>query len=356
MQDVEFTIEQGKLWILQTRKANRTSEAAFRIAVEMIEDEELSIQDVLDDGRLSSLDWFSVKGRSIKSAPKPTYIGLAAGSGIAQGRAVFTSQEAVDATDPVILVRPETIPDDIAGMYNAEGIVTFEGGMTSHAAVVARGMNKPCIVGVTEMAGKIMVGDMITIDSANGLIWVNSEIEINDRGGSVYADKYIMLVQNHWDVLVGRNRYMSNSVLTISQMSDVEFESMIEQVTKTGDWLDNVYLVTSAVPSYFEDDTPLNKFADLAASDTLYPMTAKRVDKIKALKSDALYFEDAPIVASISQMENSSTWVRLDIEAFEGFLGSKSKEIISQMENWECSQKVLDWVQDEEQFALGVFE
>jgi pyruvate,orthophosphate dikinase len=183
MQDIEFTVEAGKLWMLQTRDGKRTARAAIRIAVAMAEKGLIAKTEALRRIDPASLE--QLLHPAISPDVERTVIGrgLAASPGAATGEIVFTSEEAVQATSEgrrTILVRPETSPEDIHGMHAAEGILTIHGGTTSHAAVVARGMGKPCISG----AGTIRInadkgimltggrtlkaGDVITIDGTSG--------------------------------------------------------------------------------------------------------------------------------------------------------------------------------------------
>ena len=185
MQDIEFTIEHNKLYMLQTRSGKRSPAAALRIAVEMVEEGVISKEKALLSVEANSLE---VLLRPVldPSAPKNVICkGLDASPGAATGRVVFTSdaaQELSEKGEQVILVRVETSPEDIQGMTVSEGIITSQGGQTSHAAVVARGMGKPCIVGCTEIlvdesrklfyAGDFVVKelDWVTIDGATGEI------------------------------------------------------------------------------------------------------------------------------------------------------------------------------------------
>ncbi|TIP31050.1 MAG: pyruvate, phosphate dikinase [Mesorhizobium sp.] len=177
MQDLEFTIERGKLWMLQTRSGKRTAKAALRIAVEMAKDGLITKEEALDQLLHPTID--------PKAARDVIGVGLPASPGAATGEIVFSSGEAEDAKAQgrkVILVRVETSPEDIHGMHAAEGILTTRGGMTSHAAVVARGMGKPCVSGAGSLrvdykAGTLISmgqtfrkGDIITIDGGNGQV------------------------------------------------------------------------------------------------------------------------------------------------------------------------------------------
>ncbi len=185
MQDLEFTIERGRLWMLQTRSGKRTAKAALRIAVEMASEGVITRNEAVSRIDASSLD--QLLHPTIDPSARRDIIGsgLPASPGAATGEIVFTSDEAEEARQAgrkVILVRVETSPEDIHGMHAAEGILTTRGGMTSHAAVVARGMGKPCVSGagtlrVDTRKGILMAmgvtltkGDIITIDGASGQV------------------------------------------------------------------------------------------------------------------------------------------------------------------------------------------
>lgn len=185
MQDVEFTVENGKLWLLQTRAGKRTATAAIRIAIEMADAGVITKQNALMRVDASSLDQLLHPAIDPNAERKVIASGLPASPGAASGQIVFSSAEAVAAKaqgKAVILVRPETSPDDIHGMDASVGILTSRGGTTSHAAVVARGMGKPCITGAGRMridphkkalvAGGVMLreGDLLTIDGNTGQV------------------------------------------------------------------------------------------------------------------------------------------------------------------------------------------
>jgi pyruvate,orthophosphate dikinase len=156
VQDFEFTIEEGRLFMLQTRRAARTGQAALRIAVEMVEEGLLTTREAIERVEPEHLDQVlhPVLDPASRKDHELLARGLPASPGAAAGAIVFTSDEAVrrGATERVILVRAETSPDDIAGMNSARGILTATGGMTSHAAVVARGMGKCCVAGCTALS------------------------------------------------------------------------------------------------------------------------------------------------------------------------------------------------------------
>ena len=185
MQDVEFTIENGKLWILQTRSGKRTAEAALRIAVDMAEAGVLTKEGAVLRVDAAALDQLLHLTLDPDARKDVIAMGLPASPGAAAGEIVFTADDAEAERArgrEVILVRQETSPEDIHGMHAAAGVLTARGGMTSHAAVVARGMGRPCVSGVGALrinpeAGTMQVGsrvfkkgDLITIDGGTGQV------------------------------------------------------------------------------------------------------------------------------------------------------------------------------------------
>ena len=189
MQDIEFTVEQGKLWMLQTRTGKRTARAALKIAVDMAEDGQITRDEALSRIDPLALDQLLHPTLSPDAPRDIIAMGLPASPGAAIGEVVFTSDEAeakAKAGIKVILVRIETSPEDIHGMHAAEAIVTARGGMTSHAAVVARGMGTPCVSGAGEiridynaqeftvMGRAVKAGDIVTVDGATGQVFAGS--------------------------------------------------------------------------------------------------------------------------------------------------------------------------------------
>ena len=185
MQDMEFTIQEGKLWMLQTRSGKRTARAALRIAVELAREGLITQEEAVSRIEAGSLDQLLHPTIDPKAERRILTTGLPASPGAAAGEIVFNSDEAElakKAGRKVILVRVETSPEDIHGMHAAEGILTTRGGMTSHAAVVARGMGKPCVSGagqirvdyargtMTVAGATLKAGDLITIDGAAGQV------------------------------------------------------------------------------------------------------------------------------------------------------------------------------------------
>ena len=185
--DIEFTIERGKLWMLQTRVGKRTAGAAFRIATQLVDEGLISMDEALQRVTGAQLAQLMFPRFGSTEGAQQLTTGMGASPGAAVGKAVFDSAEAVRLAatgEDVILVRRETNPDDLSGMIAAQGILTSRGGKTSHAAVVARGMGKTCVCGAEELevdahAGTVTVGDtvvkagdLLSIDGTSGAVFL----------------------------------------------------------------------------------------------------------------------------------------------------------------------------------------
>lgn len=196
MQDMEFTIENGKLYMLQTRNGKRTGVAAVKIAVDMVHEGKITKEEAILSVEPNQLDSLLHKTFDVKDLEKRTPVlrGLAASPGAACGHLYFSAFDAIEAHqkgEKVVLARLETSPEDIEGMHHAEGILTIRGGMTSHAAVVARGMGKCCVSGCSEaridLEKKVLFtkdktfheGDFLSIDGTTGNIYEGEILEIN---------------------------------------------------------------------------------------------------------------------------------------------------------------------------------
>ena len=186
MQDLEFTIQRGRLWMLQTRSGKRTARAAVKIAVDMARERLIDRRTALERVNPESLDQLLHPTLDAAAAPPPIGSGLPASPGAAVGRIVFTAEDAEAAAEggeDVVLVRRETSPEDIHGMHAAQGILTALGGMTSHAAVVARGMGKCCVAGCSALSidfdrrratlggVELTERDVITLDGSTGNVF-----------------------------------------------------------------------------------------------------------------------------------------------------------------------------------------
>ena len=211
MQDIEFTVENNKLWILQTRSGKRTSKAAIKIAVDMVNEKLISNKEAVLRVDPNMLDTLLHPTLDENAEKKIIASGLPASPGAASGKVTFSAEEAVklgEQKQNTILVRIETSPEDISGMNAAKGILTARGGMTSHAAVVARGMGKPCVSGSNEIkvdyenkifkSNKYTIkeGDIITIDGGSGKVMlgevptVKPEISSEFSKLMSWADKF----------------------------------------------------------------------------------------------------------------------------------------------------------------------
>ncbi len=214
MQDMEFTIERGRLFMLQTRNGKRTAAAALQIAVDLVNEGMISKQEAIakiDPRSLDALLHPTFEPKALKNA-KPIASGLPASPGAACGRVYFTAEDAMSANkcgEKVILARLETSPEDIEGMYASEGILTARGGMTSHAAVVARGMGTCCVAGCSEATiseknktlafasgNSFKEGDWISLDGSTGNVYgealptIEAQVSGNFATIMEWADEY----------------------------------------------------------------------------------------------------------------------------------------------------------------------
>jgi pyruvate,orthophosphate dikinase len=200
--DIEFTVEKGKLWMLQTRVGKRTAAAAFRIATQLVDERLITMDEALTRVTGAQLAQLMFPHFDAAKASKSLTTGMAASPGAAVGKAVFDSKTAIEWAargERVVLVRRETNPDDLGGMIAAAGILTSRGGKTSHAAVVARGMGKTCVCGADELevdthgrtatCGDTIIreGDMISIDGSNGNVYLG-ELSVQPSPVSNYLE------------------------------------------------------------------------------------------------------------------------------------------------------------------------
>ncbi|GAA1256679.1 pyruvate, phosphate dikinase [Sphaerisporangium rubeum] len=196
--DIEFTIEDGRLWLLQTRVGKRTAAAAFTVAAQLVDEGVIDLDEALRRVDGAGLARLMFPRFDLSGGPVPVATGVPASPGAATGRAVFDARRAAAAHGPVVLVREETNPDDLPGMIAARGILTGRGGKTSHAAVVARGMGRACVCGAPVVvdeehrelrAGDVVVreGDLISVDGATGEIYLG-ELPVRPSPVAGYFD------------------------------------------------------------------------------------------------------------------------------------------------------------------------
>src|SRR5271169_171866 len=202
MQDIEFTVQRGKLWMLQTRTGKRTAQAALKIAVSMVEERVIDREEAVRRIEPASLDQLLHPTLDPNAKTAILTRGLPASPGAASGKVVFSAEEAESLAargEAVILVRVETSPEDIHGMHAARGILTTRGGMTSHAAVVARGMGRPCVSGAQDLhvdqaartisarTTLVKAGEIITIDGSTGEVMLGEVATIQPELSGDFA-------------------------------------------------------------------------------------------------------------------------------------------------------------------------
>lgn len=280
MVDIEFTVQQHKLFILQSRVGKRSAQAAFKIAYDMVQEESITRAQALD--RVTAAQFKAIRRPGIdpKFKTPPNLTGLPASPGVVTGKPVFTSKDAVNCTEPCILVSHETTPDDIAGMAKALGILTQTGGATSHAAVVARAMDKPCVVGCMQLK---LAGDLgfeakkVTIDGSTGNIWFNTDVPVIDNSNSpeVQAVMSWCLEKMGWveATVVDLEEDRPHTIIAAHWWGDegaleAILDSLIEKESRAGVMLD------CAPPAHYMDDsdkTLLNAFGmDMPATELAF--------------------------------------------------------------------------------------
>lgn len=214
MVDCEFTVEDGKLYMLQSRKGKRTGPAAIRIALDFVDEGMIDPVEVLNRVSLKQYKACMIDFVDPSYDAEPCGVGIAACSGVVTGKIAFSADRAVEmsAEGPVILVTKETTPDDIHGMEAAVGILTKTGGTTSHAAVVARAMNRPCVTGLTALdfgfgtsvsidgVHKANEGDPVTIDGASGRVWFEGEVPVVSLKDAEFMKDFETLVSGQTSV------------------------------------------------------------------------------------------------------------------------------------------------------------
>lgn len=261
MQDIEFTVENGDLYILQTRSGKRAAKAAFKIAHDLVQEGVITKEEAVT--RVTSKQLKAALKVSIdpKFTKEPDLVGIAAGGSVVTGIAVFSSEDAINCKEPCILITKETTPDDIGGINASVGILTQTGGLTSHAAVVARGMNKACVVGATELTvtdhscmynGKgVLEGDTVTIDGSTGKTWFHVEVPIV-QGGATRE----MVAVSSWALGVG------DKPAQVYLDRDHSLEEMVAEIS-----VHNGVVIVDAAPLFLSsgghkagsgyDDTPV---------------------------------------------------------------------------------------------------
>jgi pyruvate,orthophosphate dikinase len=188
MLDIEFTIQSGALYLLQVRSGKRSATAALKIAVDMVKQGLIDAPTAVKRVSAKQFDLAQMASIDPKFTKEPAYQGIGACSGVVTGKPVFSRKDAIECKEPCILVTHETTPDDIAGMAAAVGVLTMVGGLTSHAAVVARAMDRACVVGVGASIEAFKDIEVLSLDGATGRIWAEVVPIINGQTNGVVRD------------------------------------------------------------------------------------------------------------------------------------------------------------------------
>lgn len=235
MMDIEFTVENGNLWMLQCRVGKREATAAFRIARDFAESGLITKKEALT--RVTSEQYYALKKTRIDlpadEIPEPDFTGYAAGGGLVVGRPVYSKEEAEQADDDVILVRDETTPDDFSGMIASVGILTRNGGITSHAAVVARSFEKHCVVGVLDLPQDLGT-DRITIDGSTGRVWMH-ELPLMTKGVDEAAETLMSWAREGKVLKVSPESHMLDGNCVV--LGDLGVETVLYKLTAISDAL-----------------------------------------------------------------------------------------------------------------------
>jgi len=220
MLDIEFTIQDGKLYLLQVRSGKRSATAAIKIAVDMAQQGLIDAKTAVKRVSAKQFDLAQTVTLDPSWTKEAAFVGLPACNGVVTGKPVFTKEDAIACTEPCILVRHETTPEDIAGMKAARGVVTMVGGVTSHAAVVARGMDRACVVGVGQNLDAFKDIEVLSIDGETGRIWTEA---VPTVGGSVNG------------VVTAFKNLVSETLGIVPVIFDVPAEPMDEALLYLGD-------------------------------------------------------------------------------------------------------------------------
>jgi phosphoenolpyruvate synthase/pyruvate phosphate dikinase len=229
VQDVEFTVQSGQLYILQTRNAKRSARAAVRLALDLCQDYSLTYKAALKRVTAKQFDTAQMAILDPNYLNVADYVGIPACSGVVSGVIVTSSKAAINCKTPCILVTAETTPDDIGGMNAAKGVLTMTGGATSHAAVVARGMNKPCVVGLGADISFFVEGNTVSIDGATGRVWMH-EVPVIDGSADPYIQQFkaMMWAAINCNEITREHKLVTNGVLL--RMPELLFMPVLEAV------------------------------------------------------------------------------------------------------------------------------
>lgn len=297
-QDIEFTVQDGELYLLQTRSAKRSAMAAVKMAVEMAREGLISKEEAL--GRISLQQYETLCAPMIAPTfqAKPDVSGLSASTGIATGVAVFSSDAAVESEKGCILIAEETTPEDLPGIHAAKGILTATGGVTSHAAVVARGMDKVCVVGASGIVfeknkdGEIVSaklgtkeiheGDVLTVDGAGGRVWVGGGVPVIPGGDLPELielhDLLFEVFPVYRIVTDGRDLHMDFKMIYATYELDAKPREVArEEVLESLPYLNGIIDLSTMEEHALPEDAPILALGGSTADDEAFEAKRKAV-------------------------------------------------------------------------------
>lgn len=250
VQDIEFTVQDGKLFVLQTRNAKRSARAAVKIAVEMMVEGLITKEEMAKRVTMKELDLAQQSILDPAFTDKEDFTGIPACSGVVTGMVVLSAQAAINCKEPCIMVTQETTPDDIAGMNAAKAVLTMTGGSTSHAAVVARGMNKPCVVGLSVDIKKFKDGQIISIDGATGRVWFG-KVPVIDGSSNPFVLQFkdaCWQVYNDGNsaIIVDRPKPLKVQVVRMADKVTHHWAETLKELSEVGEKADQIILDFSA--------------------------------------------------------------------------------------------------------------
>ncbi len=345
MQDFEFTVQDGEFWILQTRAGKRSAKAAFRIAVEMVGEGLITKSAALQ--RVEPKQWLLAQVPYVSEgfSTKADAVGIPACPGVVTGKIVYTSAAAVKATEPVVLVTDETNPDDIAGMKAAVGILTFTGGKTSHAAVVARSMDTPCVVGC-EVLSDTGTHDTVTIDGSTGEVWFDTNVPIEDSSQDPITNTFMRWVYTEVNALpISGNLTYTNMVLAACEWGNTL--KIIEMLNKLSEADCKGIILDITPPSVYKkpsDSTLWGLSIDPGVDEKAWDqeLKAKLIHRVKSLDGLVIMSND-PTHGSLDVLKDSGFTVVSDAKTVAD-LASGNPVVITQnfITNIAGSQEIAD--------------
>jgi pyruvate,orthophosphate dikinase len=278
MLDIEFTIQDGSLYLLQVRTGKRSATAALRIAVDMVKQGLINPKEAVQRVSAKQFDLAQTASIDPKFTKEPAYQGIGACSGIVTGKPVFSKEDAINCKEPCILVTKETTPEDIAGMAAAVGILTMEGGLTCHAAVVARSMDRACVVGVGANLEAFKDVEVLSLDGATGRIWTEKVAIIHGQTNGVVRDF---------------NALVTDALGIVPVIFSAPEYPMKEALLYLGDQIldpikaaETVVLATAKVGKLYLDLVPSTEEARFLNLVTAHDHTAKVLDILHAVFPD----------------------------------------------------------------------